>query len=161
MNKICKSYWNHFLRDKKEENSVTAWKFGSDSDKLADLVARGIKTATCSAYVFYELEHEKLPQKGEYNIILNSHDEPVCITRTNEVAIIPMDEVSEEHAQAEGEGDCTYQYWWTVHQEFFTRELASLGQSFRKDMPLVCERFTLVDVRTQKSTSPSREVNDL
>lgn len=48
MNKICEDYWNHFLQEKKEKISVSAWKFGSDSDKLADLVARGIKTATCS-----------------------------------------------------------------------------------------------------------------
>lgn len=147
MNKASENYWNHFWHDNKNSVSVSAWQFGEDPDHLADLVARGIKTATCSAYVFYELEHEELPKVGEYSIILNSNDKPVCITKTIEVAIIPMNQVSEQHAREEGEGDRTHDYWWKVHQDFFTKELSSIGQSFREDMLLVCERFSLVDVK--------------
>ena len=36
-----------------------AWSFGDDADTLARLVKDGIKTATCSAYCFYELEEEE------------------------------------------------------------------------------------------------------
>ena len=37
-----------------------AWAFGEAADELADLVLRGIKTATCSAYDLYEAEGEPL-----------------------------------------------------------------------------------------------------
>ena len=40
-----------------------AWSFGDDADTLARLVKDGIKTATCSAYCFYELEKEDLPEQ--------------------------------------------------------------------------------------------------
>lgn len=107
----------------------------------------GIKTATCSGYVFYEIEDEPLPKRGDYSILLNSKDEPVAIIRTVEVTIQPMNEVPEEFAIAEGEGDRTYQYWKDVHIKFFTEELQKIGREFSEDMLLVCERFELIDVK--------------
>ena len=69
------------------EGEYEAWAFGGDADKLAQLVKDGIKAATCSALVFYELENEELPQVGGYNIILDSEENAVCITRTTKVYV--------------------------------------------------------------------------
>lgn len=44
-------------------------------------------------------------------IILNSKDEPFAIIKTVNIKIMPINEVPEEFAFAEGEGDKTYQYW--------------------------------------------------
>ena len=57
------------------------WAFGGAPDKLADLVARGIKTATCSAYAFYETGEEKLPEVGDYSVITDSKDNANSRTR--------------------------------------------------------------------------------
>ena len=121
-----------------------AWAFGDDADKLANLVKAGIKTATCSALCFYELEGEPLPRVGEYNVILDSNEEAVCITQTTKVCIKPFNEISEEHAFKEGEGDRTLSYWQKVHQRFFTEELKMVGLSFNTEMKLVCEEFEVV-----------------
>ncbi|MFX5656784.1 ASCH domain-containing protein [Acinetobacter baumannii] len=43
--------------------------------------------------------------------------------------------------RAEGEGDLSAQYWREGHQTYFEREGV-----FAPDMPLVCERFELVEV---------------
>lgn len=59
---------------------------------------------------------------------------------------MPMNEVPEEFAIAEGEGDRTYQYWKDAHVKFFTDELRQMGMNFKEDMLLVCERFELVDI---------------
>lgn len=147
MNQQAKHYWNEFWGDREQPTSVCAWQFGAAPDKLAQLVIDGIKTATCSAYIHYERENEPVPAVDDYSIILNSKDEPIAIIKTVDVQIIPMNEVSEEHAIAEGEGDRSYQYWWDVHEEFFTQELSALGMTFSEDMLLVCERFELVDVK--------------
>lgn len=96
---------------------------------------------------FYELENEPLPSVDDYSIILSSKDEPLAIIRTSDVKIMPMNEVPEEFAIAEGEGDRTYQYWKDVHVEFFTEELGKVGLEFAEDMKLVCERFELVDIK--------------
>ena len=126
------------------EGEYSAWSFGDDADQLAYLVKAGIKTATCSLLRFYHLEGETLPQAGEYNIILDSKDNAVCITRTTKVHIAEFDQVSADHASKEGEGDRTLSYWRNVHRAFFTKELQSIGEPFSGKEKLVCEEFELI-----------------
>ena len=121
-----------------------AWSFGDDADKLAQLVKDGIKTATCSAYCFYEMEEEDLPEAGAYNIILDSDDQAVCIIRTTKVYITSFNEVTADHAFKEGEGDRSLEYWRDVHKSFFTEELKEVNLPFDEEMKLVCEEFEVV-----------------
>ncbi|WP_411844217.1 ASCH domain-containing protein [Salinicoccus sp. HZC-1] len=149
MNHQAQAYWDKYWKGKDKPRSVSSWQFGDDSDYLGQLVVNGIKTATCSGHVFYELENESLPATEDYSIVLNSKDEPVAIIKTTEVKLTPMNEVSEEFAAAEGEGDRTYRYWWDVHEEFFRDELKNVGFEFSEDMMLVCERFKIIDINKQ------------
>ena len=121
-----------------------AWAFGEAPDKLADLVVRGIKTATCSAYDLYLINHEPLPQPGEYSVILNSKEEAVCIIKTIRVYIAEFNQVSAEHAFKEGEGDRSLEYWRKVHENFLINELASVHKSFENNTKVVCEEFEVV-----------------
>ena len=121
-----------------------AWPFGEAPDKLAGLVAQGIKTATCSAYDLYQIDDEPLPQAGEYSVILNAREEAVCIIKTTKVYVAEFDEVSEEHAFKEGEGDRSLEYWRKVHADFLTNELASVHKSFDGKTKVVCEEFEVV-----------------
>ena len=122
----------------------SAWAFGDDADQLAQFVRTGLKKATCSLLCFYESEGEPLPQTGEYSVILNSHDEAICIIRTTNVYITTFDKVSEKHAFLEGEDDRTLDQWKKTHQEFFTQELKTVGRSFSNTIELVCEEFEVV-----------------
>lgn len=135
--------WNCFHLCEKISADWTAWAFAG-SDTLAELTLRGIKTATSSAYESYEAEGEKLPEAGEYSVILNSREEAVCIIRTEKVAICPFDEVSEDHAWKEGEGDRSLSYWREVHETFFRQELSQIGETFDPKMAVVCEEFVRV-----------------
>ncbi|MFD2630158.1 ASCH domain-containing protein [Oceanobacillus kapialis] len=149
MNIAAQTYWDKFWEGKNVEKPtpVEAWQFGAEPDYLAQLVIDGKKTATCSGYVFYEMENESLPAVNDYGIILNAKNEPVAIIKTVKVDIMPMNEVPEEFAIAEGEGDGTYHYWKTAHKKFFTEQLQKVGLAFKEDMLLVCERFELVDAK--------------
>ena len=80
-----------------------AWAFGGDPDELSKLVKCKTKTATCSAFLFYELENEKIPKAGDYSVILDANDQAVCIIKTTRDYITTFREVSEEHAYKEGE----------------------------------------------------------
>ncbi|QVY63488.1 ASCH domain-containing protein [Cytobacillus gottheilii] len=137
-------FWNEYCSLHQLENVTykDAFQFGAEPDCLADLVVEGKKTATTSGHVFYELENEPLPQAGEYSIVLNSSDEPVAIIKIDSVEVLPMDEVSEEFALAEGEGD--YGFWWEAHENFFKNELKTYNLEFTPNMVVVCERFTKV-----------------
>ncbi|MBM6649644.1 ASCH domain-containing protein [Bacillus sp. RIT 809] len=149
MNPLAQTYWDTYWGNNEKPKSVTAWQFGDSPDYLAQLVIDGVKTATCSSHIFYELENEPLPTTKDYSIILNSQDEPVAIIKTIEVTVTPMNEVTEEFAIAEGEGDLTYNYWRDTHIQFFTKELYELGLGFSEDILLVCERFELIDIKNK------------
>ncbi|NQD53703.1 ASCH domain-containing protein, partial [Bacillus altitudinis] len=94
--------------------------------------------------LFYEKEQEPLPKPGQYAVILDSQEEPKAIIEITQVDIMPMNEVPESFAKAEGEGDLSYDYWYKEHEEFFTEALEPYGLTFKEDMLLVCERFKLV-----------------
>lgn len=54
-----------------------AWHIGDNADmanELADLVVKGIKTASCGSLASY-LAEESAPTVGSHNIILNGKDE--------------------------------------------------------------------------------------
>ncbi|WP_245629962.1 ASCH domain-containing protein [Domibacillus robiginosus] len=109
---------------------------------MADLVVEGKKTATTSGHIFYELENEPLPQKEQYYIVLNSKDIPIAIIQIKNVEVLPMNEVTEEFALAEGGGD--YEFWWNAHETFFTEQLAVYNLPFKQDILIVCEKFKVV-----------------
>lgn len=137
--------WNEYKNNNKAAgNEYQAWCFGADADLLAKLVVNGEKTATASAFPLYEAEKEPLPYVGQYNIILNSMGEAVCITRTTKVSITPFEEVSSLHAYKEGEGDKSLRYWRKVHEEFFIKEMKGSGKEFNHTMNVVCEEFEVV-----------------
>ena len=136
--------WAEFSQKTEISAEYEAWPFGDDPDTLADLVLRGIKTGTASAFPVYEAEGEPLPREGEYSVILDSQDRAVCIIRTDKVYVAPFREVEAGHAWKEGEGDRSLAYLRQVHEAFFTTEMESIGLGFDWDMKVVCEEFTKV-----------------
>ena len=121
-----------------------SWSFSDAPDKLAALVKNGVKTATCSAYDLYQIEGEPIPKAGDYSVILDSKGESICIVKTTKVYVTAFDQVSQEHAYKEGEGDRSLDYWRKVHIDFLTRELAGISKEFTKKTQVVCEEFELV-----------------
>ena len=124
--------------------SYEAWPFGEAPDKLADLVLKGIKTATCSAYDLYMINNEPMPQAGDYSVILNSKGDAVCIIKTIKAYVAEFNKVSKEHAYKEGEGDRSLEYWRKVHEKFLTNELASVNKAFNENTKVLCEEFEVV-----------------
>jgi uncharacterized protein YhfF len=144
-------YWQRFLDSLPEgaerPAAYTAWGFG-DSAKMADalgaLVARGIKTATAALLWEHESEGSPLPAVGEYSVITDGADRPLCIIQTTEVTIRPFNEVDADFAYDEGEGDRSLAFWRDAHWAFFARACAAIERTPDETMPIVCERFRLV-----------------
>lgn len=140
-----KELWDLFTKENNiDENNYEAWALGVEADVLANLVVTGEKTATASAYPLYEVEDEPLPSAGEYSVILDSKDNAVCVIQTTKVYVIPFNEVTEEQAFKEGEGDKSLEYWREVHKKFFTECMKEAGLKFSSDMKVVCEEFVVV-----------------
>lgn len=143
-----KEYWNKFCHEKSlpKDTPYEAWSFGNTremADELAELVKRGIKTATTSAFELYGPD-DHVPQVGEYNVILDGSENPVCVTQTKVIYILPYYLVTPEHAWHEGEGDRSIQYWTRVHDEFFEWAYKKHGKKFYPQAPMLCEVFEKV-----------------
>lgn len=121
-----------------------AWAFGSAPDRLAALVALGIKTATASGYELYALDpSEPMPQPGDLSVILDSRENAVCVIRTERVRVLPFCSVDDRQAYKEGEGDRSLTCWRQVHGEFFRAEYERCGAAFTEDSLILCEEFSL------------------
>ena len=145
-------YWQQFLSTLPEDSPYRTRTYVAEgwgdspamADELGELIARGIKTATCSALWEWEAEGKPVPQKGLITIVLAGSGEPLCIVETTEVSIRNYNDVGSDFAQAEGEGDFSLEYWRQAHRNFFSRTLPKIGREFSEEMPLVCERFQLI-----------------
>ena len=120
-----------------------AWQMGDSPElasELADLIKKGIKTASCGSFASYQQE-ESAPRIGSYNIILDGQNVPVCVIRLVSMRLVCFCDVTEAFARKEGEGDLSLEYWQKEHQRFFTRE-----GHFSEDMELIAEEFEVVEM---------------
>ena len=149
---IIEAYWQDFLKTQPPDSpyhgrSYIADHFGDNpapADELAALVLSGVKTGTCSALREWEAEGNPIPEAGLISIILSGDGSPICILETTEVTLCRFDEVDEDFARSEGEGDLSLAYWRDAHKRYFSRTLPKIGKQFTDDMPLVCERFQVI-----------------
>ena len=118
------------------------WSFGDSpalADRLLSLVLSGAKTATCGALRDYIAEGTPIPHVGRQDIILDGRARPAALIEYTEVTQRRFDDVPEDFALAEGEGD--FADWRRGHMDYFERT-----GGWSADLMLVCERIRLVEV---------------
>lgn len=114
------------------------------SEKLLALIQYGGKRGGAALLWSYEAEREPIPEPGDIAIVLNHRNEPVAITRTVHVAVVPFDQVGADFAAREAEGDSSLAYWREAHWACFGRECERLGRKRDPEMAVVCVSFDLV-----------------
>ncbi len=142
--------WAEFCRNKNIDINTPyeAWAFcggGEAADELADLVLKGIKFGTASAYDEYVADDapDEIPKIGDYSVILDSRGEALCVIRDYDVYVRTFRQVPPFHAYSEGEGDRSLAYWREVHTRFFEETLSETGLPFTGDSLVICEKFTV------------------
>ena len=91
----------------------------------------------------YEKDQIPLPRKGDLSIVLDGNGNPVLVIETVSVVIVPFNEVSEQFAFEEGEGDRSIAYCRMAHENYFRRN----HFAFDEKMLVVCERFKVVHTK--------------
>jgi len=122
-----------------------SWSFGDNpvlADQLLGLVLDGTKTGTSTALVELEDAGLETPRPGDLSIVLDSDGEPRALLRTTEVEVVPFDQVSAEHAAAEGEDDRSLESWRVEHEKNWRRVVGD--DRFGADLQVVAERFELI-----------------
>lgn len=143
------SFWNSYLKtvdDKPVNPHIEAGIAGNKeiADDLLQLYLDGKKSAGSGLVKDYEIAGDPLPQIGNFWIILDSNKEPKCIVKTVRVEKYQFDQVPEEVAIAEGEGDLSLEYWRKAHIGFFTQFLQDWGISNLDKEILVTEFYEVV-----------------
>ncbi|MFB4213499.1 ASCH domain-containing protein [Shouchella sp. JSM 1781072] len=142
--------WQSFVKENPAytDRPYQAWAFGDGTKKMADdlcdLVVKGIKRGTSSYFLEYEKDGSPLPTEGQMNLILDGDGVAQAIMVTTKIDLLPYNEVTEEHAFAEGEGDQTLAYWKSVHQPFFSQLSTTLDSPFNETDLVVYEWLKLV-----------------
>jgi uncharacterized protein YhfF len=124
-----------------------AFAFGASpamADTLAGEVLHGPKRATAGLLLEHEHDDEPVPRPGDYWVVLGGQGQPVCVIRTTEVQIKPLNQVDAAFAWDEGEGERTLEWWRQAHRDAFSRRCEEIGVPFSEDLPTVFERFDLV-----------------
>jgi uncharacterized protein YhfF len=116
----------------------------AEADACAALVRAGRKHATAPSLWGLLHRGESVPEVGALDLITTWDGEACAIIRTTRVDICPFSLVSAEHAAAEGEGDCSLDWWRRTHRAYYARELANTPYTPTDQMPIVCQYFELV-----------------
>jgi uncharacterized protein YhfF len=114
------------------------------ANELAQLVLAGTKRATACLLWSFEAQDRLPPKPGALSVVTNWHGKPLCVIETSSVAIVPFEEVSEDFAATEGEGDGSLRYWREAHWAYFGRECKRIGRAPSPGMPIACERFEVI-----------------
>ena len=122
------------------------WHFDLNEESanhLLKLVLEGKKRATSSSLRGYQVEDEPLPKVGDMSVITDWDGNDGCVIRTVSVEIIRFGDMTFDIAKLEGEDECL-ETWREKHIRFFTEEGKEVGYTFDEDMPVVFERFEIV-----------------
>jgi alpha-galactosidase len=151
---VIEEFWNEYVGSIPPVHIpgyYTSWSFGrtpEQADRLGRLVKYGMKTATSSLLWEYAAEGSEMPAVGDLSIILDGSSNPLCVIETTAVQVLPFNEVGQDHAAAEGEGDRSLAYWREVHWTAFSKTCQKINRTPAPDMPVVCETFRRVYVRS-------------
>lgn len=95
-------------------------------EQLVAAILDGSKTTTASLLEEYQVLDEPLPQGSQRTAVIDSDGRRVAAIDTTQVLVVPLGEVSVEHAIAEGEGYTSVAEWRAGHERYWTSpELAA------------------------------------
>ena len=142
-------FWNEFIQEtgrSPEDRCAGDLNFeakGFVGNEMITLVLAGKKTAFFTSWATYAIDQEPLPISGELYVVLDHNNNPTCVIETEEVQVVPFNEVTWEMASKEGE-DENLGVWKEKKQEYLEDEGAILGFEFTPDIKLVYQTFKVV-----------------
>jgi uncharacterized protein YhfF len=127
--------------------TYTAWAFGDHADladELCELVLAGTKRATAGSLKEYEADGEPIPRAGDLSVVTDGAGTARCVIRTTRVDHVRFEDVDEEFARTEGEGDKTLAWWRAAHAAYYERRFRGLGLEPDPNPLVAAERFEVV-----------------
>ncbi|MEV4256340.1 ASCH domain-containing protein [Spirillospora sp. NPDC049652] len=121
---------------------------GPERDSGVAAIREGRKTALTGLLEIYEHAGEAVPEAGQRFAVLDSDGNTALVIELVEVRTVPMREIDDDFAHAEGRGYADAAEWRKAHEEFFQSEGVAefLGRTpdIGDDTLVVAERFKVV-----------------
>ncbi|MFI2651775.1 ASCH domain-containing protein [Micromonospora fulviviridis] len=121
---------------------------GPERDRGVAAILNGQKTALTGLLEIYEHAGEAVPVAGQRFSVLDSKGRPAVTIELVDVRVVPMKEIDDDFARAEGRGYSGVAQWRAAHKDFFQSEGVSefLGRTpvIDDDTLVVAERFRVV-----------------
>lgn len=120
--------------------------FGSkgSAKEIADLVLRGIKTATGSLKWEYDAKGKRTPTPGDLSVITDGRGHPVCVIEDTEILFVPYERLDKRFAWDGGEGDRSLESTRKGYWDYVVAECKRLKRRPTRKTTLVCEWFRVV-----------------
>lgn len=117
--------------------------------RTAELCERlnGYVLARQKTGVFSQLEDfpgGRLPEAGDYAVLVNFSDEPRGLIRYDECTVLPFHAVGAEHVAVETAALRDVAAWRRFHRNYWEPVLVARGEAYSEDMPIVFQRFTVL-----------------
>ncbi|MCX6495982.1 MAG: ASCH domain-containing protein [Rhodoluna sp.] len=110
-------------------------------DRLLDFVFNGNKRATAGMLEYDYDEDEPVESVGEIFILVGNENQPVGKIQITRVDVVQFDEVSDEFALAEAEGDLSGDDFRRSHRAFWE----GCGHEVKPESMVVCAYFELLE----------------
>ncbi|MFJ9776389.1 ASCH domain-containing protein [Kitasatospora sp. NPDC101157] len=118
---------------------------GPERDRGVAAILSGDKTALTGLLEIYEHAGEALPRAGQVFAVLDSAGNTAVTIELLQVRVVPMKDIDDDFARAEGRGYADAAQWRTAHEEFFRGQgiSAFLGHTpaINSDTLVVAQRF--------------------
>ncbi len=144
-------YWARFVATRPEAERPQRYQhvfaFGTrpeEAPAIAELVIAGTKTATGSLAWSYAFDGTPVPAVGDYSIVTDGAERPLCIIETTEIRTLAFEDVDADFAWDGGEEDRSLESWRRLYWSYIVSECERIGREASRRTPLVCERFRLV-----------------
>jgi uncharacterized protein YhfF len=117
---------------------------GESRDKILDYLFNGNKRATAGMVEYdYIAENEPIEHVGEILVVVGNNGEDLGRIKVTSVEIVRFDEVPDEFALAEAEGDLSGDDFRKSHGDFWT----SCGYDVKPESEIVLVYFDLVSAK--------------
>ncbi|MER6628818.1 ASCH domain-containing protein [Streptomyces sp. NPDC000987] len=132
---------------------------GPERDRGVSAILSGRKTALTGLLEIYEHAGEALPVTGQRFSVLDSAGCPAVTVEVVDVRVVPMKEIDDDFARAEGRGYSDAAQWRAAHEEFFRSSGVSefLGHTpvIDDETLVVAERFRVVEPDAPDTARPA------
>ncbi len=122
---------------------------GPERDRGVAAILSGHKTALTGLLELLEHDGEAVPRAGQRFAVLDSDGNPAVTIELVEVRVVPVKDIDDDFARAEGRGYQDAAAWRAAHEDFFRGEgvRGYLGHTpaFDDDTLVVAERFRVVE----------------